>query len=1060
MPFTQETFLNSSIRGFNGSVGWGSQATTVSVDLVDDVDNGDSFSPPAVGSAVNFSYSGWAFSGLIQSYSREFGQQGNPLYSIQLQDPRELLAGVQLILQDYSGGVYGMSNIYNVFGYLESLYGFGGAQSNESGIPWWLIRDAFYAMQLTTPLRFRGTSFLFDPFYGQNLLPNYYRIGGDSISLLDFVTNISEAISADYHISMIPYSSPSTTATYLIKTNLISRNYVLRENAINEFVEQTDGAVSKQSGYELSNEVMNRFVVGGKVNNMYFQDQDYTENNEDGNISTLYDDVILPYWGYDAFDNLIIGDGDFNGDTGHEYTFTIDGRPMYLQTGKSSLVNYKTDLAELQAIRAGKNSWESFLWIYNTVSTSIHYKKANNIGITDGKISDELMNVLLEAKTTGIIPMIPGVRAVSTKPGPSALESEEQIRQVNKIYNYLKKYATEFYGKKFMVRIPFVAGARVAETNDLKFSLNPTSTGYVEEQYWNQASGLGYMPYNPEKFTDSSNKLYAYAKFTDTNSEGEGDVFSSYAFDKLSPDSYILDQYPNLKLGKMRENLFVKCSVDPKPIFLNPVTLFSPRAVITLDGPVTSAVINTELAHTALFNELKIVLLEGTTVLTEASIDDWILSTGSATGYDALWKSRDADFKIPDMVAVPLESEILRYGPWYVSNGDGKVEFENDSSLVPWNYGGFTAMALAGNAKVQGALTSQQAHEMGSVEFPGIPTLSLGTALLSSGPIVTDISVSVGEGGVTTSYRMNTWTHQFGRLGKYNVERFAKLSKLTQEQRKAFRKLYGYAEPKVVFLADHSKDPLKEIAPSTAIAVGEMVVSGSGDSKVVTPSVVTMTSERVTKTMYSASYGGKAGMSMDGLYVPYTTKVDSTTDLPKFETPTAGASSPTITDLHPFGDDNVGLILPEAEEDELPDDLVDDGSSDMKGIAFRFPMICAGWGKDIVGATVPTGDNYKTRADTWKVGPLDARWHSDRKVWGLGGGGDFKVGKLNTNLFPLGSGNVTVYELSSSGFQSTSDTLWGQDWFLPSGSMLARNTQVGLSKSGNEWYITNAQRPC
>ena len=68
MALTQETFLGASIRGFNATMGWNNQASTCTVDLVEDPTNGDSFAPPAVGTAVNFDYQGWHFGGLGQEW--------------------------------------------------------------------------------------------------------------------------------------------------------------------------------------------------------------------------------------------------------------------------------------------------------------------------------------------------------------------------------------------------------------------------------------------------------------------------------------------------------------------------------------------------------------------------------------------------------------------------------------------------------------------------------------------------------------------------------------------------------------------------------------------------------------------------------------------------------------------------------------------------------------------------------------------------------------------------------------------------------------------------------
>lgn len=1077
MALTQQTFLGASITNFNGSIGWGTQASTLGIGLVEDPENGDSFDPPDIGTAVIFDYDQWQFGGILQGYKREYGQQGNPIINVQVQDPRELLDGVQLILADYTGSTYGMSNIYNIYGALESWRGFGGSQSNETGMPWTLLRDTFYTLQLTQPIYFRGAYYLFDPFISLPLLPSYYRIGGDSISALGYVMDICNALSCDFFVEMIPLDNDETPATNVIKIRLIRRNYALRSDAINDFVEQTDGAVAKNSGYELSNEVTSKFVVGGKMNNLYFQQQAYTSPYNEN----AYDDVVLPYWGYNAYGMLAVGQGDFNGLTGHEYQVTIDGRPLYLQTNNMALVNYTLDLAELHAARAGQQSWEAFLWFYDDEPTSIHYKKATALGLVNGKLSAELMTWLKEWKN-GTNPNPPNMASIRSQAKDNALIknsniwNEEVKRKTSIVYNYINSYATEYYGKKFMVRVPFVAGAWIPETNKLRFSLIPTQTGYVEESYWGVAAYYGYMPYNPAKFTAEDNRIYPYARFSGmsntTYTDDDGgtevtDLRSKYAFDKLPLDSYILDQYPNSKMGKMRENLFVKCNIEETLVYLNPATLFSPRAVVTLVGPVADAVRNEGKLNTALIEEIKRWVKEGAP--SDAAVDDWGKTWISQFGQDALWKTKEANFNMPDIVAVPLESQVLRYGPWYVTNGAGRVEFENDSSLVPWGFGSFTAMNLAGWAKVEDALTTQQVHETGSVEYPGVPTLGLGSALLSSGPIVTDVNVNVGEQGVTTTYRMQTWSYQFGRLGKYNVERFGKLSKVTQEQRRAFRKFYGYKPPLRYYDAVTSKDTEDKEDGASNVIAGENIKTGTGDDVKVVPSTATMSVGKMNKHLDDDTYINKAAISMDGLYVPFTSKTNSTSDtLPKFEEPDEGASTPTVEDLNPYGDDSIGMVMPEGST--VPADMKD-AETEVKAIAFRSPLVLAGWGHDTDGSRVPSHANYKTRADLWKVGPLDIRWDDARKVWAAGAGASTNVQffELRDSLFPGASAiarQLTMYPVpgGTSGDPSGSNTTV-HDMLLTVGTQHYAGDKIAAvnvtNASGDAtWIVLNGQCGC
>lgn len=1070
MALTQQTFLGASIRGFNATMGWNNQASTCTVDLVEDPVNGDDFDPPAVGTAVMFEYDQWRFGGLLQSYTQQYGQAGNPVYSVQIQDPRELLSGVQLILADYTGSTGGVANLYNVYGWLENTYGFGGSQINEAGIPWYLVRDAFYFQQLTAPIYFRGAYYIFDPFRNLTLLPNYFRLQGDSMSALEYIETICDALGCDFTVEMVPYDlDDETPATNLIRVRRLYRNISPTSNAINKFVASTEGAVAKQAGYELSNEVTNRFVVGGKVNNMYFQDRTTY------GTTTQYDDTVLPFWGYNCFDQLVVGTGDFEGKTGKEYQFALDGRPLYLLTGNGSLINYRTDLAEMHAARGGQASWEAFLAFHNYDRNSIHYGKAQAIGIKDGNLNPELMTWLAEAKAgTRDLPKRSAIHSKDTTPAAMAalnVINEETAKRIAKVYNWVKTYATEYYGRKFMVRVPFVAGAYVPETTIIRLSMLPTKTGYVPEEYWGTAIYYGYMPYNPEKFTDSQNKISPYAAFASMTSFSATDILSQYAFDKLPPDSYILDQYPNAKLGRMRENLYVKATIDENLVFVNKATLFSPRAVITLDGPIADNVRNIGAHSMGLLQELKTWLAEAPTTLTNEEIEAWANEFATLAGGDINWKKKEANYKIPSMCAVPLESQILRYGPWYINNVAGKVEFENDSSLVPWEFGSFTAMNNAGWAKVTSALVSQQSHEQGQVEYPGVPTLSLGSALINGGPYVTDVGVQVSENGVTTTYRMQTWKWQFGRLGKYNVNRFSRLSKVAMQQRKAFRKFYGYAQPlSITGLKDDRE--MRGDEPSISMITGEMRTEGSGAEKEVRPSVAGQTGRTMQKSVGGADYTGKAGVSMDGLFVPYTTKTSTSTDLPHFEDPAGGATAPTAENLNPFGGDSIGSVFRENGADIPSDGLTKDDSTEVKSIAFRSPMVLAGWGYDTNGSRVPTGDNYKTRADNWKVGPLDVRWDDDRKVWAAGAAASTNTQffKLQENLYPGGKANATSLTIEpvpggASGDPAGGSTETVYDLLLTVGTQHYTGDRVAAvnitNASGDAvWIVVNGQCGC
>tara|TARA_Y100001963_G_C6793349_1_gene456988 strand:- start:6056 stop:11392 length:5337 start_codon:yes stop_codon:yes gene_type:complete len=61
----------------------------------------------------------FTFGGILQSYTENRSSAGNPLYSVKLTDPREILTNTQLILNNYQGTTFNNKNLFNVYGFLE-----------------------------------------------------------------------------------------------------------------------------------------------------------------------------------------------------------------------------------------------------------------------------------------------------------------------------------------------------------------------------------------------------------------------------------------------------------------------------------------------------------------------------------------------------------------------------------------------------------------------------------------------------------------------------------------------------------------------------------------------------------------------------------------------------------------------------------------------------------------------------------------------------------------------------------------------------------------------------
>ena len=162
----------------------------------------------------------------------------------------------------------------------------------------------------------------------------------------------------------------------------------------------------------------------------------------------------------------------------------------------------------------------------------------------------------------------------------------------------------------------------------------------------------------------------------------------------------------------------------------------------------------------------------------------------------------------PDLVVLPMMSQERCYGPWVSSQVDpqgsayvnvgGRVEFIKDENLAPWNYAGYGLLNDAGRLQAQFANSLFLFSERGGFSYPGMPTTSLGQALLAGGPLVTNITVDVSDGGVKTTYKMDLYTSSFGKLQKQKQDMISKISRerqrLRDERNALIRKGIGKAQ--------------------------------------------------------------------------------------------------------------------------------------------------------------------------------------------------------------------------------------------------------------------------
>ena len=570
-----------------------------------------------------------------------------------------------------------------------------------------------------------------------------------------------------------------------------------------------------------------------------------------------------------------------------------------------------------------------------------------------------------------------------TKFAREDLERGDDSR-IDEIYSFVRQYYEECYGRRYMVRIPFLFAKVDGDSGEVKLSQEVADAGFIDEQYWDDAISANYLPINQFKLLTEDNRFHPYVRYDNIWDFDRPRVDDSFGpnidlskfndedleFSIYEPYSNTIKQYYDDSIHSSGvASVFIKSTLEDQIVFTDYPNRLGPRVILTLPERVNpywglnDAVSN---GGTKEFLERMYAqqMIEDEETIEEEPIKSRLELQLNSLGIENHTYSKTKEALTPNFTAICLRSKILSYGPWYAYGVDGKTEFERDESLVPWNFNGFTNMNLAGNSKVENALTIQTVSEAGSVTFPGVPALGLGSALISGGPYVTDISTDIGPEGVTTTYRMQTWTPRYGRLSLQGIQKLQNMSRISQQikrnQLNQIRPVKDkfFTNRALAFLATPKR---RKKGTSHTVIAGELIGN--------TYAVASQPAYNVAPHL-ETNYFNKGLASLDSLFVPFAAYPSYSGSLMKFEEPTA--SSPNVNDLNPFKDGNpYGLAL---VGEEVPEDgLAYSKGNAVRSIAHRAPFILAGSGFDNTGVPVDG-----------KVGPVDYRWDDARKVWEVG----------------------------------------------------------------------------
>lgn len=880
----QTLFLGCSVMSFSTSAGINEQQSQLTVQLVEDECEppagktkkyyncalketdwtqadpgffGESCS--IIGTPVYFRVGNFEYSGIVQGWERVNSQSNYPTYEVTIVDPRTLLENVKIIMNDDTGPEPGLlQNLFNALYWNESqrpgvgelcpafvqdpidgviagsLAGYyGAANSNNNGLTWddvlWMVQSRINSVSLInnadklqflniggTCLSVEGmglldasstpkTSYLID-LSELPSVPSYYRFDQTSASLLELISQVLEDTGSDYYIELLPSKVSGTSRScttgdsgedydLVIKVRTIDRQLQVANNgSISQFVQlKTDTppdtnpvVISYNEGREFRNDITQTMILGGQKQSVYQAE----------NIGFTYN--ILPYFGIDpSTKDVIVPTLQGNG----YWTVELPTNDLALQLKDaryglaipSTLVVTEQEMIMAQSSFDVWHSWASYKQTPLFLALSVTSQGVNDLAAINKLFGAINANPNNNARVADFI------NATSRGfQGHGNLELEI----LNIAYAWLNKIVSEYYGKAFQVIAPFTCTKISLEAQAFINSEQPSDAGWTED---NLVIG---MP-NPSEYMDffrkeDDNRILPIIGFN--NSLG-------VELTGLSQDSYATN-------GTL---LWVKANVESEYVFLDYSSQTGPRFVVKL--PQQLRIAQNENNVTVAFNSLISLARDfGAGAISQANAEaawqDMIRNVGAIDLHEAVLNRAI----LPDGAALPIKSNLLRYGPWYATGigtvgGDLSVKVED--GLVPWEYYGFTTLNTAGNLLSAEGITKQQVIDKGTVTVAGYPEIPLGAEILSiengsipatyegrgstsrvnipirtntgnscfsqisslapwtgaDGANVTNITCRVSPQGIQTTYTMRVYTDKFGRFAKLNAKRLKTISK-------------------------------------------------------------------------------------------------------------------------------------------------------------------------------------------------------------------------------------------------------------------------------------------
>ena len=766
MAFERKRFLGLTVIDFSSSVGWNNDGSTLTIKMAPE--DGESLSSYTLGDIYDFQMGAFKFVGFLDRVIERHDAGGN-FFEAKLSDGKDILNNVQCVVNNFYGVTTDddclVVNYFNIFRHFERNK-YGDANANESGMDVKKFIQGVNELSVKCGIISASKKYSIDLSNLLTGLPDYYRINGPVIGLMDAISQICEDSGKLWRIVIEGTAFKIQTTSLSIDANNQQVFNSIQNKAKDKKV------ISWDAGTEVVNNVVSNFVLWGGAK----------ENTIQFNKTSPTDAVIKYFWGYDI-------NGNPYHSTNYElrtltnpytgWTFQIEMMDVLLPNiGIEDIWNrnnrYETNTIELMLVMGSQESWEFYLELYEREKYQDIFLRAprewNNDRFYWSRFGGA-GSTLLE------------------NPQRDFLQKENDIgvRRAARLYAYLRSMCENYWGKQFLVQVNSGPASNLKGVGNLllgdgalereggltvrnklerklpqdaltdpprgTYNIVPTNSGWYDPKY-----PISYIPKEiyDGQFKDAQGKLQNWFVFTAQN--------GNFQIDDTSPDCYVANQggfsYIYIKANvaeqyvKVNETEHVHVSLPQTPLIIGPEQARS------------------ELGYDALsrflFGQFGPVLI----------------------GSSQLFKVGYAP-TTPWNAAIAFRSTTNDvYGPWYVnSKKGGQTKVEHDSTLTPWSFSSGANLKQATEKKLK-EIQLVEKFETGSLTMVSLPELSLGDKLQASGAIVTSINANYGPNGVTTQYSFRTFTPRFGIPSRFVIERMKKQTIKQNEDRRNLLKAY------------------------------------------------------------------------------------------------------------------------------------------------------------------------------------------------------------------------------------------------------------------------------